>query len=126
MPNIVDSMSLDCIENCSSCHETCTYAAFNHCLQMGGEHTDPEHFKLLLECAKICETSAYFLLSDSSFRTEICDICAEICEACADSCADLSGMEDCITACNQCADSCRAMVHSNTAEITLKSSLAME
>ncbi|MES2673659.1 MAG: four-helix bundle copper-binding protein [Pseudomonadota bacterium] len=126
MPNVENPIVLDCIENCSSCHETCTYAALNHCLPMGGKHAEPEHFKLMLECAKICETSAYFLLSDSSFRTEVCDLCADICEACAESCADLSGMEDCVTACNLCADSCRALVDSNMAEMSLKSSLAME
>jgi hypothetical protein len=101
------------IDNCSNCHQTCLQTAMTHCLNMGGKHLEPEHFRLMLDCAKICETSVYFQLSDSKYSKDICKVCAEICTACADSCEEVGGMEDCVSACRNCAESCSAMA-SNT------------
>lgn len=98
-----------CIENCSSCHKTCLQTAMTQCLNMGGKHLEPEHFRLMLDCAKICETSVYFQLSGSKYSADICKVCAEICTACADSCEEVGGMEECVTACRTCAESCTAM-----------------
>jgi hypothetical protein len=102
-------MNDDCIKNCSMCSETCYKMAMNHCLQMGGKHVEPEHFKLMLNCAKICETSACLQLSGSAFSAQLCKVCAEICEACAQSCESVGDMDECVSACRKCAESCREM-----------------
>jgi hypothetical protein len=99
-----------CAEMCSSCAKICYSSALNHCLQVGGAHVEPEHFKLMLNCAKVCETSAYLQLSNSGFSSALCQVCAEICDLCAKSCDIVGGMEACAEACRQCADSCREMV----------------
>ena len=99
----------DCIDNCSRCSQTCYKTALNHCLEAGGKHVEPEHFTLMLNCAKICETSAYIQLSGSYFSGQICKLCAEICEACADSCEQIGGMDECVKACRTCAASCQKM-----------------
>ena len=99
----------ECIEDCLDCYRSCTETAMTHCLQAGGEHVEPEHFRLMLNCAQICRTTADFLLSDSDFDARICALCEEVCEVCADSCRTIGGMDDCVQACEMSAESCAAM-----------------
>jgi hypothetical protein len=80
----------------------------NQCLESGGKHVAPDHFRLLINCAEICQTSANFMLSASAFSNPICRVCAEVCDACAKSCEQI-GMEDCARVCRECAQSCRQM-----------------
>jgi len=73
-----------CIEACSRCHQVCLQTAMNHCLNTGGKHVEAEHFRLMMNCA-------------------------EICEACAASCERIGAMDECVKACRDCAESCREM-----------------
>ena len=98
-----------CIDECISCHQTCLQTAMGHCLETGGKHVEPGHFRLMMSCAEICQTSANFMLSDSPFSQQICRVCAEICDACAENCEKLEDMEECAMACRDCAESCRNM-----------------
>jgi hypothetical protein len=98
-----------CIEECLDCHRTCLQEAMGYCLEAGGKHTAPPHFRLMLNCAEICQTSANFMLSDSALHRLTCGVCAQVCEACALSCEALSGMEKCAETCRRCAESCRRM-----------------
>lgn len=98
-----------CIEACSRCHDICLQTAMNYCLETGGKHVEATHFRLIMNCAEICQTSVSFQLSSSTFQHRICEICAEICEACADECEKLGGMNECIEACRACAENCRQM-----------------
>jgi hypothetical protein len=98
-----------CIVDCLECYSLCKQAAMNQCLEAGGRHVQPSHFRLMDDCAEICRTAADFMLSGSSFSARLCGLCAEICDACARSCEDLGGMDDCARACRGCAESCRRM-----------------
>jgi hypothetical protein len=104
----------ECIDNCTSCHAVCL-ETIEHCLQLGGKHSDPAHIRLLADCAQICATSADFMLRMSDHHPEICGQCAAICEACAKSCEDLATgdgaemMKRCAEICRRCAESCRRM-----------------
>jgi hypothetical protein len=100
----------DCISTCSHCHQVCLQTAINHCLEAGGKHVEADHFRLMMNCAEICQTSANFQLSNSVFHRQVCAVCAEICEACAVSCEAIGGMDECVEACRACAESCRQMV----------------
>ena len=99
----------NCIAECLRCHQTCTRDAMNHCLETGGKHVEPEHFRLMTSCAEICRTAADFMLTNSSLHGRTCAVCAEVCEACAESCARTGDMEECVQACRRCADSCQKM-----------------
>lgn len=81
----------------------------NHCLVMGGKHTEPAHFRLMLNCAEICQTSANFMLSGSGLHHITCKACAEVCRLCAESCEAVGEMEECVKACRTCAESCSKM-----------------
>ena len=83
--------------------------AASHCLEVSGQHAEPKHFRLMLACAEICQTSANLMLMGSDYHKRICAICAEICEACARSCEEIGDMQDCVDACRRCAESCRRM-----------------
>ena len=98
-----------CIEECLNCHRVCLQEAMNHCLEAGGQHTEPTHFRLMINCAEICQTSANFMLSSSPHHAKVCGVCAEICTACAESCAAIPDMEMCAQTCRRCAESCRQM-----------------
>jgi hypothetical protein len=98
-----------CIDACTKCYQICFQTAMTHCLEAGGKHVEPNHFRLMINCAQICQTSAALQLSNSEFISECCALCAEVCEACAESCAKLDTMNACEEACLDCAASCRAM-----------------
>jgi hypothetical protein len=98
-----------CIETCLECYAKCLSTAMNHCLEAGGKHTEPRHFRLMMACAEICRTSAHFMLLNTPHHKHTCKECAEICNECADDCARIGGMDDCVTQCRECAKSCAAM-----------------
>ena len=83
--------------------------AMNHCLEAGGKHAEPQHMKIMADCAQICATSLDFMARGSDQHKLVCGICAQICRACAESCRGLDGMEDCVAACERCADACEKM-----------------
>src|SRR5690606_9960360 len=77
-----------CIQNCTECHRICLETAA-YCLQKGGKHAEPNHVRLLLDCAQICQTSADFMIRGSDLHTRTCAVCAEICEVCAKDCESM-------------------------------------
>lgn len=98
-----------CIDECLHCYRTCTETAMNHCLEMGGQHVQPEHFRLMMNCSTICRTAAEFMMSNSPLHTQVCAACAEVCDACADSCEKVGDMDECVDACRSCSESCHQM-----------------
>ena len=98
-----------CIDECLRCHSTCLGTAMNHCLEQGGRHVEPAHFRLMMACAEICQTSANFMLIGTDHHKHVCRECAEICEECARSCEQIGDMQECVDACRRCAESCRNM-----------------
>jgi hypothetical protein len=93
------------------CHAVCLETVA-HCLAMGGEHAEPGHITLLLDCAEICQTAANFMTRGSSLHVETCRVCAEVCDRCAQSCEQIAEderMRRCAEACRRCAESCREM-----------------
>lgn len=106
--NMSDAMKA-CIDNCTRCHQVCLQTVLTHCIEVGGDHATPDHVRLMLNCAEICQASANLQLSGSAFSAKLCGVCSEICEACALSCEAKDEMADCVQACQQCAQSCKAM-----------------
>lgn len=101
----------ECIQECNSCHDICLESV-TYCLEMGGEHARPDHIRMLLDCAEICQTSANFMLRTSNFHTRTCDVCAVVCERCAEECERFSNdamMQQCAQSCRSCAQSCHEM-----------------
>jgi len=101
----------NCIRICTECHNACV-EALTYCVEKGNKHTEPEHIRLLRDCAEICQTSANFMLRGSKLHAMICQICAEICRRCADDCAkfgDDQTMQKCAEVCRRCADECQKM-----------------
>lgn len=84
----------------------------HHCLEQGGKHVEPEHFRLMQGCAEICQTAANLMLGGFPLHKSVCGVCAQACDACAESCAEVGDMEECVEVCRQCADSCRRMAAS--------------
>ena len=102
----------DCIDACTSCHQICLQTALTHCVEMGGKHVDPQHFRLMMNCAEVCQASANLQLSGSAFSSQMCGVCAQVCEACAASCEQIGEMQACAAACRRCAESCQGMANS--------------
>ncbi|MBP2235038.1 hypothetical protein J2Z31_001530 [Sinorhizobium kostiense] len=108
MPHIDPKMQ-ECIDDCLDCYEACLSMAMGHCLEAGGQHTEPPHFRLMMACAEICRTAAHFMLIGTPHHRHICGECAEICAECAADCERIGDMADCVEACRRCAESCRQM-----------------
>jgi hypothetical protein len=97
--------SVQCAECSVICMET-----FHYCLRKGGDHREPAHLQLLLDCSRMCNATSEFLATDSFYRTELAMICSEICDACALDCEqfeDDEQMHACAQACQALAVSCR-------------------
>lgn len=114
MSHPMDKSMQQCIDECHNCHSVCLHEAMNHCLETGGKHVEPSHFRLMLSCAEICETSANFMLMSSEQHREVCGVCAQVCEACAQSCEQVGEMQETVDACRRCAESCRQMAGQST------------
>ncbi len=111
MHTMMDQQMQDCIAECQRCHNTCT-ETITHCLEMGGDHVEPSHIGLLMDCAEICQTSANFMLRMSDFHGETCGVCAAVCERCADDCESFGEdemMQKCAATCRSCARMCHEM-----------------
>lgn len=98
-----------CIQANLDCFRACQQNALTHCLELGGKHVEPSHFRLMLDCAESCKFTATLMLNGSAYHPQACGLCAEICDACATSCRTVGGMDDCVAACERCAESCRQM-----------------
>jgi hypothetical protein len=102
----------ECIQSCESCHEICVDTT-SYCLKVGGEHTEPDHMRLLVDCHAICHLSLDSMLRESATSIELCRACAEICDRCAAECERFTGdeqMQACARECRKCAQACRQMV----------------
>jgi hypothetical protein len=107
--HLVNDEMQSCIAECLRCYQTCLSTAMGHCLEIGGQHTEPQHFSLMMACAEICRTSAHFMLLGSELHKHTCRQCAEICEQCAADCERVGEMRECVDACRRCAESCQKM-----------------
>ena len=99
----------DCIEACLRCYRSCYEMAMTHCLEQGGRHVEPQHVRLMMSCAEICNAGARFMFMRSPHAVHECRECAEICLQCAAECDALGNMEDCAAECRRCGESCRVM-----------------
>ncbi len=101
-----------CILNCERCYRQCL-EMLDYCLSMGGSHAEVKHIQLLIDCAKVCETSVHMMARYSAFHPQMCGVCADVCAACAQSCEqvdpDDAMHQACVEACRDCEASCRAM-----------------
>lgn len=107
----MDQQMQDAIQNALNCHAVCVQT-LQHCVSKGGMHAQPEHIKVLEDCAQICVTSADFMLRQSQLHARVCGVCADACDACARSCGEMNDdaqMQACIDACIRCGESCRRM-----------------
>lgn len=102
---------LHCIQECTECHRVCLDTA-QYCLQHGGENAEPEHVRLLLDCAEICQTCANFMIRNSDLHTIICEASAEVCQQCYEDCDQFDNdpqMKTCAEVCRRCSESCQQM-----------------
>ena len=100
-----------CIQACLECHAICV-SSVPHCLKKGGKHAEPNHVRLLADCAQICITSADFMLRGSPLHAHTCAACAAVCAECAAECDKMGEdpmMQRCAESCRRCAESCKRM-----------------
>ena len=100
----------ECLKDSLDCYQTCT-ETITRCLTMGGKHAEKEHLNLLMDCARMCNTNADFMIRNSPYYPQTCGITADICDECADTCErfDDSFMKECANVCKRCSESCREM-----------------
>ena len=108
MSSQLDEMWLECLRNCTECHNVClqTVVSSDVVGKIGVEDQ-----KLLLNCAELCRTCADFLNTGSAHHRVVCGACAELCAACAQMCerSGIGVMRQCAQVCRRCEDSCRRM-----------------
>ena len=101
-----------CIEDCMNCYRICQRIGAECLCDLDNKRLSESHLALLFDCAKICSTSADFMLRHSQRHGEACGLCATICEACADACDKITNdleLLECARLCRKCARSCQNM-----------------
>src|SRR5690606_41306306 len=68
-----------CIEACEACHRICLQMAMNHCLEQGGAHVEPGHFRAMTVCADVCRTAADAMSSSLEHHAVLCETCSRVC-----------------------------------------------
>ena len=104
-----DPLVMQCIELCRACYQSCQQTALTHCLDPANAHVEPNHFRLMADCAQACRVAADRMASGNGAHDECCRTCAEVCRECAASCAALGDMDECVALCRRCAEACAAM-----------------
>lgn len=108
-----------CIQLCQDCHALCT-RTIRHCLDLGGRHAGPEHIRLLIDCAQMCQVNVDYMLRGSVLHERVCGICAEACKLCGENCAQIAGddlmLKQCVDLCRRCGESCERMASKVAAE----------
>lgn len=99
-----------CLQSCEECHHVCV-ELLTYCVEKGNKHTEPDHIRVLRDCADICQTAANFMLRGSKLHALVCQACAEICLRCAESCEKMNDekMNMCAEICRRCSDACKKM-----------------
>ena len=118
----LSSQVADAIKSLQQCHAICSSMAFTHCLEMGGEHTRPQHLRLMMDCAALCAFTADALGRKSQFHNRFAALCADVCETCEKDCEALQDMEECVRACRDCALRCRDIARLDHKDILDKAS----
>jgi len=112
MPRTRNEQMQQCIDDCTNCHNICV-ETLDQNIEMGEKFAEISHIRTLQDCARLCATSADFMLRESALHPSVCGLCADACERCADSCERLAVgdelMRECIDMCRTCARSCREM-----------------
>lgn len=100
----------ECIQDNLDCFRICNQTLVR-CLSIGGKHSEIEHVNLIIDCARICDTNADFMLRNSTYYPQTCGLTADICDECADTCDRFEDdfMKECASVCRRCAESCREM-----------------
>ena len=100
----------ECIKDSLDCFRICNQTLIR-CLGIGGKHAKIEHLNLIMDCARICNTNADFMLRNSTYHPQTCGLTADICDECADTCDRFEDdfMKECASVCRRCAESCREM-----------------
>lgn len=109
MHHLEDPAMQHCIQDCFDSQRVCLETAMHQCLEAGGEHVSPPHFRLLMACSAICGAAGRIMVIGVPQHAAVCAACAEICQACAQDCERIGGMEECVAVCRACAASCTAM-----------------
>lgn len=105
-----DSDTVRCIKNCTRTAQVCA-ETLHYGLQKGFGKLGKQA-ALLQSCIEACQLSVSFMIRDSEFHHQACELCFEVCEACATECERYEEDEifkRCAEACRRSAESCRGM-----------------
>jgi hypothetical protein len=107
-----DPSLLACIEACNDCHRALRGFAREGARSGPGSPGDRTMWRLMLDCAEVCEATATFLRAGSVFTPQLAEACLHLCDECAAACeaaAPTTAMDACAAACRRCAQACFAM-----------------
>jgi len=103
-----------CKEECQKCSSVCK-KALKHCIDMGGEHANADHLKIMKDCTEACDHTAAFLGKKGSVeeytRNDTCKKCMDACQKCADACDSMKDdkiMQRCANECRMCIKALKA------------------
>jgi hypothetical protein len=107
-----DPALLACIEACGDCHRALRGFARDGARSGPGSPGERTMWRLMLDCAEVCEATATFLRAESVFIPQLAEACLHLCDECAAACEagdPTAAMDACAAACRRCAEACFAL-----------------
>jgi hypothetical protein len=103
-----------CKTECEQCSSVCK-KALKHCTDMGGEHANADHNKIMKDCIDACDHTAKFIGEKGSVEeyawNDTCKKCMDACQKCADVCDGMKDdkvMQRCASECRMCIKALKA------------------
>ena len=104
---------LECVEACMACLVVLRAYARSGARAGPGSTVDRALWRLMLDCAEVCEATASFLRAESTFPPQLTESCTQLCDECAAACESAApaspGLEACSAACRRGAKACFAL-----------------
>lgn len=110
VPQCALADSYACKTECSTCKKVCE-KTLKHCTELGGEHAQAEHIKILNDCITACSDAEMAMGKKDTDEKFKCNMCMEACKKCADYCDTMKDdkvMRDCAKECKMCIKALKA------------------
>lgn len=117
----VDAVLRDCIEACGDCLRVLRSYARNGARAGPGSRRERAMWRLMLDCAEVCEATANLLRADLACPPQRIEACRKLCAECAAACdatAPSGPIGACAAACRRCAQACMAVSARSAARAT--------
>jgi hypothetical protein len=107
-------LARDCLDACAECGQRLRALAREGARAAKGSDAERARWRLLLDCAELCEATVNFLQGESVFLPQLTEACMHLCDECATELDTVRGdpaVAAAAAAARACSRACHALRH---------------